>query len=83
MELVPNENLNLDAVEKKLIVDGANGVGGSKLEEIKKNIKGLEIDVRNTGKEDEGLLNEACGADFVQKEKFAPIGFCLNDLSIR
>ncbi|KAJ3689515.1 hypothetical protein LUZ61_018679 [Rhynchospora tenuis] len=83
MELAPNENLNLDTVEKKLIVDGANGVGGSKLEEIKKNIIGLEIDVRNTGKEGEGLLNEGCGADFVQKEKFAPCGFSLSDLGIR
>ncbi|KAJ3681632.1 hypothetical protein LUZ60_014205 [Juncus effusus] len=82
MELAPAEN-KINKEEKKLIVDGANGVGGSKLEEIIKNIKDLEIIVRNTGKENEGILNEKCGADFVQKDKFAPCGFGPDDLGVR
>ncbi|KAF3790335.1 Phosphoacetylglucosamine mutase [Nymphaea thermarum] len=39
--------------------------------------------VRNSGKEGEGLLNERVGADFVQKEKIAPLGFSPIDVELR
>lgn len=82
MDLVPKEIIT-DTVDKKLIVDGANGVGGAKLEELKKQLKGLVIHVRNSGKEGEGILNEGVGADYVQKEKVVPCGFGPNDVGIR
>ncbi|KAL6178519.1 hypothetical protein ACLB2K_050037 [Fragaria x ananassa] len=66
----------------KLVVDGANGVGGEKLETLKKMFNGLVIDVRNSGKEG-GVLNEGVGADYVQKEKVAPSGFGSQDVGIR
>nr|XP_011465184.1 PREDICTED: phosphoacetylglucosamine mutase isoform X2 [Fragaria vesca subsp. vesca] len=66
----------------KLVVDGANGVGGEKLETLKKMFNGLVIDVRNSGKEG-GVLNEGVGADYVQKEKVAPSGFSSQDVGIR
>lgn len=70
-------------MDVKLIVDGANGVGGSKLEDLKKMMSGLEIYVRNSGKKGEGILNERCGADYVQKEKVVPCGFSRDDVGIR
>ncbi|XP_058085016.1 phosphoacetylglucosamine mutase [Magnolia sinica] len=82
MDLVPTEMMS-DAVDVKLTVDGANGVGGEKLEELKKQLKGLVIEVKNSGKEGEGILNEGVGADFVQKEKVVPCGFGSNDDGIR
>lgn len=70
---------NMDSL---LIVDGANGVGGDKLEELEKFL-GLEIQVRNTCKKGEGILNEGVGADYVQKEKVAPCCFGPKDLGLR
>ncbi|KAL8088991.1 hypothetical protein AgCh_038663 [Apium graveolens] len=67
--------------QEKLIVDAANGVGGTKLEVIKKSIHGLNFEVRNSGKE--GVLNDGVGADFVQKEKVTPHGFGPADVGIR
>ncbi|XP_062101260.1 phosphoacetylglucosamine mutase [Humulus lupulus] len=68
----------------KLVVDGANGVGGEKLLVLKEmlNLKGVELEVRNTGNGG-GVLNEGVGADFVQKEKVVPSGFGSQDVGIR
>lgn len=57
------------------IVDGANGVGASKLLELQGLAQELKLDVRNCGTEGEGILNELVGADFVQKERKFPRGF--------
>lgn len=65
----------------KLIVDGANGVGGEKLQVLKKVLHGLDIQIRNSGKE--GVLNEEVGADYVQKEKVVPRGFAPADAGMR
>ncbi|XP_050376519.1 phosphoacetylglucosamine mutase isoform X2 [Argentina anserina] len=65
-----------------LVVDGANGVGGEKLDILKKICNGLVIDIRNSGKEG-GVLNEGVGADYVQKEKVAPSGFGPEDVGKR
>ncbi|KAJ4728761.1 Phosphoacetylglucosamine mutase [Melia azedarach] len=81
MDLIPNKS-NINEIEDRLIVDGANGVGGEKLEVIKKNLNGLVIEVLNSGKEG-GVLNEGVGADFVQKEKVVPHGFGSNHAGIR
>ncbi|XP_015896749.3 phosphoacetylglucosamine mutase [Ziziphus jujuba] len=83
MDLIPSGNEN-NQVGDKLIVDGANGVGGEKLIVLKEmlKLKGLTIEVRNTGKEG-GVLNEGVGADYVQKEKVVPNGFGSQDFGIR
>lgn len=82
LELAPDDKGG-DEMNKKLIVDGANGIGGLKLEEIKTKLARLDILVRNSGKEGEGILNERCGADFVQKEKVVPHGFGPEDVGVR
>jgi phosphoacetylglucosamine mutase len=56
-------------------VDAANGVGAGKLLELQKITPSLRVQVRNSGFEGEGLLNDGVGADFVQKEKVPPRGF--------
>ncbi|KAJ6836184.1 phosphoacetylglucosamine mutase [Iris pallida] len=81
VDLVP-KGLLKNKVEGKLIVDGANGVGGGKLEELKVMLTGLEIEIRNVGR-DGGVLNEGVGADYVQKEKVAPSGFGSADVGTR
>lgn len=63
----------------KLIVDGADGVGGEKLEILKTRL-GLTIEVRNRG---DGVLNEGVGADYVQKEKVVPLSFGPADAGMR
>lgn len=63
--------------DDRLVVDGANGFGGEKLEDLMKFLDSLEVEVRNTGKEG-GILNEGVGADFVQKEKLVPESFGTN-----
>lgn len=70
-------------MDTKVVVDGANGVGGRKLEELKQLLKGLTFEVRNLGVEGDGVLNENVGADHVQKEKIVPCGFDSNDVGIR
>ncbi|PAN32934.2 hypothetical protein PAHAL_5G521100 [Panicum hallii] len=82
LELVPKDKGG-DELAKKLIVDGANGIGGVKLEEIKAELSGIDIIVRNSGKEGEGILNHMCGADFVQKERVTPHGFSPEDVGVR
>nr|CAB3471734.1 unnamed protein product [Digitaria exilis] len=82
LELVPKDKSG-DELANKLIVDGANGIGGVKLEQIKAELSGLDIIVRNSGKEGEGILNHMCGADFVQKERVTPHGFSPEDVGVR
>ncbi|KAF7131759.1 hypothetical protein RHSIM_Rhsim09G0128800 [Rhododendron simsii] len=74
----PGSSVN---VMDKLIVDGANGVGGEKLQVLKKVLHGLDIQIRNSGKE--GVLNDEVGADYVQKEKVVPRGFAPADAGMR
>ncbi|KAK4557605.1 hypothetical protein RGQ29_007382 [Quercus rubra] len=81
MDLIPSGS-TFNEVDNKLVVDGANGVGGEKLEVLKKMLDGLAIEVRNSGK-DGGVLNEGVGADYVQKEKVVPHGFSSQDVGIR
>ncbi|KAM3734629.1 hypothetical protein ACB098_10G029700 [Castanea mollissima] len=81
MDLIPSGS-TFNEVDYKLVVDGANGVGGEKLEVLKKRLDGLAIEVRNSGK-DGGVLNEGVGADYVQKEKVVPRGFSSQDVGIR
>jgi phosphoacetylglucosamine mutase len=82
LELVP-KGKGGDELSKKLIVDGANGIGGEKLEQINTELSGLDIVVRNSGKEGVGILNHRCGADFVQKERVIPHGFSPEDVGVR
>lgn len=79
MEYSPQGNRN-NNVNDNLIVDGADGVGGEKLENLKTLLSDLSIDVRNRG---DGVLNEGVGADFVQKEKVVPRGFGSADVGFR
>ncbi|CAN6547215.1 unnamed protein product [Malus baccata var. baccata] len=60
-------------VDDKLVVDGANGT----------TLTGLVIEIRNSGKEGAGVLNEGVGADHVQKEKVVPCSFGSQDVGIR
>ncbi|KAH6810110.1 phosphoglucosamine mutase-like protein [Perilla frutescens var. frutescens] len=76
---VPQGNSSKN-VSNKLIVDGADGVGGEKLEKMKTRLGYLTIDVRNCG---DGVLNEGVGADFVQKEKVVPRSFGPADAGMR
>ncbi|XAR55865.1 Phosphoacetylglucosamine mutase [Bertholletia excelsa] len=80
MDQIPEES-RVDKRSDKLIVDGANGVGGEKLELLKKTMNDLDIEIRNSGKG--GVLNEEVGADYVQKEKVVPRGFGASDVGIR
>ncbi|XP_058190199.1 phosphoacetylglucosamine mutase-like isoform X2 [Rhododendron vialii] len=77
IDLIPPESaVNM---MDKLIVDGANGVGGEKLQVLEKVLHGLDIQIRNSGKE--GVLNEEVGADYVQK--VVPRGFAPADAGMR
>ncbi|KAE8703302.1 hypothetical protein F3Y22_tig00110472pilonHSYRG00282 [Hibiscus syriacus] len=69
-------------MDNTVVVDGADGVGGEKLEVLKNMLSGLVIEVHNTGKGG-GLLNDGVGADYVQKEKVVPRGFGSDDVGIR
>ncbi|KAF7828526.1 phosphoacetylglucosamine mutase [Senna tora] len=82
MDLIPSEKSKFNGTNDRLVVDGANGVGGIKLEALQKLLSGLIIEVRNDG-ENGGVLNEGVGADFVQKEKVVPYGFGSKDVGIR
>ena len=79
VDLTPNQ-IKMSKTDDKLIVDGANGVGGEKLEVLKKMLNSMDIEIRNSGKG--GVLNEGVGADYVQKEKVVPQGFQLKDVGI-
>ncbi|VVB15019.1 unnamed protein product [Arabis nemorensis] len=78
IDLIPVSGLEIS----KLIVDGANGVGGLKIGELRGSLSNLDLEIRNTGR-DGGVLNEGVGADFVQKEKVVPLGFGSNDVGMR
>lgn len=78
LELIPGNGLK--DLNDKLIVDGADGVGGEKLEIMKKRLQGLSVEIRNAGG---GILNDGVGADYVQKEKVVPRNFGLADIGIR
>ncbi|KMS97835.1 hypothetical protein BVRB_5g123290 [Beta vulgaris subsp. vulgaris] len=81
VELIPNGK-DVSKSNDKVVVDGANGVGGDKLEVLKHLCGGLIIEVRNSSK-GEGALNEGVGADFVQKEKVVPSGFSPSEIGLR
>nr|BAJ34311.1 unnamed protein product [Eutrema halophilum] len=81
IDLIPNSGKDKLEVSK-VIVDGANGVGGLKLEELRESLNNLDLEIRNTGR-DGGVLNEGVGADFVQKEKVVPLGFGSKDVETR
>ncbi|GLU05458.1 hypothetical protein SLE2022_225590 [Rubroshorea leprosula] len=81
VDLIPN-GTKINPTDNKVVVDGANGVGGEKLEILKSMLNGLAIEVRNSGK-GRGVLNEGVGADFVQKEKVFPHEFGFKDVGIR
>ncbi|PSS11611.1 Phosphoacetylglucosamine mutase [Actinidia chinensis var. chinensis] len=80
IDLIPQGSA-VNKMNDKLIVDGANGMGGEKLELLKKILNGLDIEIRNSGKQ--GVLNEGVGADYVQKEKVVPCKFGPADVGIR
>ncbi|KAJ1391758.1 Phosphoacetylglucosamine mutase [Sesbania bispinosa] len=82
MDLIPTEKGKVGGSNDKLVVDGANGVGGVKLKVLQKLLNVLDIEVRNSN-EDEGVLNDGVGADYVQKEKVVPRGFGSKDAGIR
>lgn len=82
VDLIPTEKRKSDGVNDKVVVDGANGVGGVKLEDLGKLLNTLAFEVRNSG-EDGGVLNDGVGADYVQKEKVVPHGFGSKDAGIR
>lgn len=82
MDLIPSSKSKLDGTNDKLVVDGANGVGGVKLKVLEKLLNDLVIEVRNCG-EDGGVLNDGVGADYVQKEKIVPHGFGSKEAGIR
>ncbi|CAO2819384.1 unnamed protein product [Amaranthus hypochondriacus] len=81
VKLIPDAS-KANNFNDKLVVDGANGVGGDKLEVLKDLCGDLSIEVRNSSN-GEGVLNEGVGADFVQKEKFVPSGFGQGDIGLR
>ncbi|GER31490.1 phosphoglucosamine mutase, partial [Striga asiatica] len=64
------ENIS-NNVNDKLIVDGADGVGGQNILQLMSKLSNLTIDVRNFG---DGVINEGAGVDYVQKEKIVPRG---------
>ncbi|KAL2348243.1 hypothetical protein Fmac_002243 [Flemingia macrophylla] len=82
VDLVPTEKIKFDGVNDKVVVDGANGVGGVKLKDLGRLLNSLAIEVRNSS-EDGGILNDGVGADYVQKEKVVPHGFGSKDAWIR
>ncbi|KAK6229320.1 hypothetical protein SCA6_018271 [Theobroma cacao] len=81
IDLIPN-GTKVNKLDNRVVVDGADGVGGEKLLVLKNMLTDLVIEVRNSGK-DGGLLNDGVGADYVQKEKVVPRGFGSNDVGKR
>lgn len=81
VDLSPDKN-KVIKLNDRLVVDGANGVGGDKLLVLRDFCNGLAVEVRNTSR-GQGVLNEGVGADFVQKEKVAPSGFGASDVGLR
>ncbi|KAB2626053.1 phosphoacetylglucosamine mutase-like [Pyrus ussuriensis x Pyrus communis] len=69
VDLIPSGTHPND-VDDKLVVDGADVVGGEKLELLKTMLTA-------------GVPNEGVGADYVQKEKVVPCSFGSQDVGIR
>ena len=66
---------NNSRAKQALTVDCANGVGAEALKALSDCVGSqLSATLRNTGG---GGLNDACGADYVQKERRFPV--CLDD----
>ncbi|XP_077592998.1 phosphoacetylglucosamine mutase [Stigmatopora nigra] len=62
--------------QKHLTVDGANGIGATKLREMEHHLKKeLQISLFNEGN---GKLNYQCGADFVKVQQKPPTGVVVN-----
>ncbi|XP_077443805.1 phosphoacetylglucosamine mutase [Stigmatopora argus] len=62
--------------QKHLTVDGANGIGATKLREMERHLKKeLQISLFNEGN---GKLNYQCGADFVKVQQKPPTGVTVN-----
>lgn len=60
---------------KDISFDGANGVGGLKIQNLQEILKpGPNIDVFNKDVSTQGKLNFQCGADFVKTRKTVPSG---------
>ena len=72
-------------MQARVVVDCAAGVGAQALATLQQPLAslGLHLDLRNTGDSGPPLLNEGCGADFVQKARAAPEGFSGPDLAGR
>ncbi|XP_041832062.1 phosphoacetylglucosamine mutase [Melanotaenia boesemani] len=63
--------------QKHLCVDGANGIGALKLQEMESHVKkNLQISIFNDGSK--GKLNFQCGADFVKVQQKPPAGIEIN-----
>ncbi|XP_076862460.1 phosphoacetylglucosamine mutase [Brachyhypopomus gauderio] len=72
IELTKNA-LNRTDDQKRLLVDGANGVGALKLREMEAFLKHeLQVALFNDGSS--GKLNHLCGADYVKVHQKAPQG---------
>ncbi|KAL4584130.1 hypothetical protein LXL04_008720 [Taraxacum kok-saghyz] len=84
IDLIPEKSGEDNDAIGKLVVDCSNGVGGEKLQDLTQKLNGfLQIEIRNSGGNSGGILNEGVGADFVQKEKLSPQGFGPSDVGIR
>lgn len=60
-------------VQKKLLLDGANGIGALKMREMEPYLKSeLQVELCNDGSS--GRLNYQCGADYVKVQQEAPQG---------
>eukprot|EP01068_Selenidium_serpulae_P009423 Selendium_serpulae@DN5226_c0_g1_i1.p1 len=81
MDFVQATDLNAEKQEK-IIIDGSNGVGALKfgLLDAAFGVLGLTCEIRNTGKELLDVLNEECGAEYVQKNARHPRLFDLNEI---
>lgn len=63
---------------ERLVVDGANGVGAlkvGKFTSILSNLLNVRLEIRNDGTWPRDVVNEKCGADYIQKETVAPCRF--------
>ncbi|TRY90845.1 hypothetical protein DNTS_020870 [Danionella cerebrum] len=62
--------------QKRLVVDGANGIGALKMKELEPFIRSeLQVLLSNDGSQ--GKLNHLCGADYVKVQQKAPQGVTL------
>lgn len=59
--------------QKRLLVDGANGIGALKMREMEAFLRSeLQVVLSNDGSS--GKLNHMCGADYVKVQQKAPQG---------